>query len=269
MTGQENPFDDAHRDFYDEHGYLLARGFFDAAELAPWRERFIAIVEDGVLAADGMLVMQDVMVAKGAVAPTGRAQAIAKIQDFHNDPVLFEGYAKHSRLLDRVSEFIGPDIKSIHTMLINKPPGVDGRHPLHQDLLYFPFRPADSIVATWTAIDPCTRENGCLAVVPGSHRSDLLAHENVDWEYVNFGYFGAAGVGPATDRLHLEMQPGDTLFFHPLLLHGSGRNRSNGFRRGISAHYASSACRYLPGAEPIGDGRPYTLVRGRAHRDGI
>jgi phytanoyl-CoA hydroxylase len=269
MTARQSPFGDAERDFYDEHGYLLARALFDTAELSPWRERFRQVVEGGVPAADGMLVMQDVMVAKGAVAATSRARAVAKIQDFHNDPVLFDGYAKHPRLLDWVGEFTGPDIKSIHTMLINKPPGVDGRHPLHQDLLYFPFRPADSIVATWTALDPCTRENGCLAVVPGSHRGDLLAHQNVEWEYVNFGYFGAAGVGQDTDRLHLEMEPGDTIFFHPLLLHGSGRNRSSGFRRGISAHYASAACRYLPGAEPIAEARPYTLVRGRAHADGI
>jgi phytanoyl-CoA hydroxylase len=266
---EESPIDDAQRAFYDEHGYLVVRGIFEPDELALFRERFRHVIEGEAAPADGMLVMRDVMVAKGVVAAGSRDREIAKIQDFHNDPVLFEGYAKHARLLDWVSAFIGPDIKSIHTMLINKPPGVDGRHPLHQDLLYFPFRPADAIVATWTALDPCTRENGCLAVVPGSHHGELLAHENVDWEYVNFGYFGAAGVGAASERLHLELQPGETLFFHPLLLHGSGRNRSQGFRRGISAHYASSACRYLPGTEPIGEGRPYTLVRGRAHPDGI
>ena len=63
-------------------------------------------------------------------------------------------------------------------MLINKPPGVDGRHPLHQDLLYFPFRPADRIIGTWTAMVPCDRTNGCLVVVPGSHKGPLLEHEN-------------------------------------------------------------------------------------------
>ena len=38
------------------------------------------------------------------------------------------------------------------------------------------------------------------------------------------------------------MAPGDTLLFHPLLVHGSGRNRSDGFRRAISTHYASADC---------------------------
>ena len=153
-------------------------------------------------------------------------------------------------------------------MLINKPPDVDGRHPLHQDLLYFPFRPSERIVASWTALEPCTRASGCLAVVPGTQRGELLRHVNPDWEFVNGGYFGAVGVGAHPDRVHLEMEPGDTAFFHPLLLHGSGRNRSEGFRRAISAHYASPSCRYLADGLWHG-GRPFRLVRGRADPEGI
>ncbi len=254
---------------YQENGYLLLPGLFDADELEPWRERFLAIVNEEVPPAPDMLVMRDVMVAKGAVQPDSKSAAIAKIQDFHNDPVLFDGYARHPKLLRTVQEFCGPDIKSIHSMLINKPPNVDGRHPLHQDLLYFPFRPAERIVATWTALEPCTKENGCLVVVPGTHKGELQTHENMEWEYVNFFYVGVADADAATSRVHLEMQPGDTVFFHPLLWHGSGRNRTSGFRRAISAHYASAACRYMPGHAPTQGARPYVLVQGREHSAGI
>lgn len=252
---------------YDERGYVRVRGLFGDAELERWSRRLDEIALGIAPRADDVLVMRDVMVAKGAVVPASRAHAIAKVQDFENDPVLWE-YVCHPRLLDCVEFFVGPDVASIHTMLVNKPPGVDGRHPLHQDLLYFPFRPADRIVAAWTAIEPCTRENGCLVVVPGTHRGELLRHENPDWDYLNTGYFGAAGVGAHPERTHLEMEPGETVFFHPLLLHGSGRNRSAGTRRAISAHYASPACRFLDDGLPHG-GRPYRLVRGRAHEEGI
>ena len=52
------------------------------------------------------------------------------------------------------------------------------RHPPHQDLYYFPFRPADKIVAAWTAIEKCDKKNGCLHVYPGSHRAyDMMPHE--------------------------------------------------------------------------------------------
>jgi len=251
---------------YHEQGFLVAPGLFEPEELAPWHARFLDIVEERVAPADGMLVMRDVMVAKGVVEPRSKPEAIAKIQDFHNDTLLFEGYCKNPKLLAVVEDICGPDIKSIHNMLINKPPGVDGRHPLHQDLLYFPFRPADRIVATWTALEPCTRANGCLVVVPGSHRDGLLEHEVPGWEYVNFLYVGAKGKGGDSERVHLEMAPGDTVFFHPALLHGSGRNRTEGFRRAISCHYASATCRYREGEAPFpGDSRPYVLVRGREH----
>ena len=212
------------REHYRERGYLIVRELFDESELEIFSKRFLAIVDDEVATAPGMLVMRDVMVVKGAVAPATRAEAIAKIQDLHADPVFFDLYMSNPRLLDWVENFTGPDIKSIHSMLINKPPHVDGRHPLHQDLLYFPFRPADAIVATWTALQHCDRENGCLVVLPGSHKGELLEHENPDWEYLNFAYFGARSVSATSERVHLEMEAGDTVFFHPLLLHGSGRN---------------------------------------------
>ena len=261
------PMGDTELARYAEQGYVVLPGFFADAELAPWRERLRAILHGEAAPAERLLVMRDVMVAKGAVQAEAPEDQIAKLQDFENDPVL-GGYIAHPRLLDAVEAFTGPDIASIHSMLINKPPGVDGRHPLHQDLLYFPFRPADRIVATWTALESCRRENGCLVAVPGSHRGELLPHENPPWEYLNTGYFGAAGVGAHPDRVHLTMEPGDTVFFHPLLLHGSGRNRSSGYRRAISAHYASAACRFLDDGLPHG-GRPYTLLRGEAPLDGI
>lgn len=67
----------------------------------------------------------------------------------------------------------------MHSMLINKPPdsgALTSIHPLHQDLYYFPFRPADRIVGVWTAMEKVTQDNGCLLVVPGSHRKNLLKH---------------------------------------------------------------------------------------------
>ena len=48
---------------------------------------------------------------------------------------------------------------------------------------------------------------------------------------VNKMYYGVHDYRPNMPRLHLEMEAGDTVFFHPLLLHGSGMNRTDGFRK--------------------------------------
>ncbi|MFZ5722488.1 MAG: phytanoyl-CoA dioxygenase family protein [Pseudomonadota bacterium] len=254
--------------FYDTEGYLLVPGLFAAADLAPWLQRLEDILTGRRIPAPGMLVMKDIMVAKGRVAAARPQDAIAKLQDLQDDPV-FATFLHHERLLDLVEHFCGPDIKTVHNMLINKPPGVDGRHPLHQDLLYFPFRPAARIVAVWTALEPVDRENGCLAVIPGSHRGELLEHGNIDDNRnINLAYFGARNVD-LERRVHIPMAAGDTLFFHPLLLHGSGRNRSTGYRRAISAHYAACECRFLPNGEQLARVRHYRLVRGRETAGGI
>lgn len=99
------------------------------------------------------------------------------------------------QIVNIVKCFTGPNIMAVHTMLINKPPDAgseSSRHPLHQvcyffvkfwnfenheyffnanampwltqDLHYFPFRPADSIVCSWTAMESVTRDNGCLVL---------------------------------------------------------------------------------------------------------
>lgn len=248
---------------YWTKGYVLKKGLIDEDSVQTLRDRFKGVTEGTIPPAKGMLVMRDVLVAKGKVKAATPEEEIAKIQDFAEDPVFF-GYVKDDRILDVVEAIIGPDIQTLHTMLINKPPNVDGRHPLHQDLVYFGFRPADKIVAAQTALEPMTRENGCLSVVPGSHDRGLIDHETLPWEGANAGYWGAKGIGAHPDRVHVELDPGDTLFFHPVLLHGSGRNRSDGFRRAISGHYVSAQC-VRTWTTPDEAKRQFTLIRGRTY----
>ncbi len=90
------------------------------------------------------------------------------------------------------------------------------------------------------------RENGCLFVQPGSHKGDLHLHTYPTDGIVNKAYHGIHNLSEAdtTNMLHVEMEAGDTLFFHPLLIHGSGRNLSNRYRKAISCHYAATECVY-------------------------
>jgi phytanoyl-CoA hydroxylase len=70
-----------------------------------------------------------------------------------------------------------------------------------------------------------------------------------------------AGEDEVSRPVPLIMDPGDTVFFHPLLLHGSGVNQMEGFRRSISAHYASDDCHAVRTNEVFGE-RSYVAVRG-------
>jgi phytanoyl-CoA hydroxylase len=236
---------DAQIDFYREQGYLLLPRLFAPEALARLEARFLEIAGGSVAPPENLVVMQDVMVAKGPVEVADPVHGVNKILSFENDPELF-AYALDPGLLEAIRTLIGPRVQTISSNIFNKPPEVDGRHPLHQDLRYFALRPSDGIVGSWTAISRIDRENGCLAIIPGSHRFGLLPHEAPDWEFVNSGFVGVSGVDSGS-RVHMAMEPGDTLLIHPLLIHGSGTNRSADCRRAISVHYASRTCKRPPG----------------------
>uniref|UniRef100_A0A0K0D0L2 phytanoyl-CoA dioxygenase n=1 Tax=Angiostrongylus cantonensis TaxID=6313 RepID=A0A0K0D0L2_ANGCA len=225
--------------FYEKNGYLVIRNCVPSYELDRYKRRFKEICQGKDIPLN-MTVMRDIAIAKSEYV--AGEKAITKIQDFQDDPVV-----------DVVMDLIGTkksNLLAMHTMLINKPPDsgkLTSRHPMHQDLHYFPFRPADFVCCAWTAMELVNRANGCLVVVPGTHKGALLVHDYPKWEGgVNKAYHGIQNYDPSTPRLYVEMNAGDTVFFHPLLIHGSGANRTEGFRKAISCHYANDdLCRYI------------------------
>jgi len=235
----------ADRQFYEDNGFFVVKGLVDKKDLEEFRQRFQEICDKEVKV-PGLIVMRDVSLLREGGMPGEKV--INKIQDFVMDDVLFK-YCQNEKILDYVESFTGHDIMAMHTMLINKPPDAgtkSSRHPLHQDLHYFSFRPADRIVASWTAMEKVDRKNGCLVVIPGSHKGHLLPHDYPKWEGgVNKMYHGIQELDPNANLVHLEMEAGDTVFFHPLLIHGSGTNVTKGFRKAISCHFASSSCNYI------------------------
>ncbi|KAK2721461.1 hypothetical protein QYM36_003672 [Artemia franciscana] len=212
------------RQFYEDNGFLVIKNLVPHGLLDDCHRRFIELCEQRV-PWGGITMMKDVQLRKTGV--TGE-KLFNKAQDWVFDEVL-SNYIFLPQILDYVECFTGPNIRAMHTMLINKPPDpgfATSRHPLHQDLHYFPFRPADRIVCAWTAMERIFVDNGCLFVIPGSHKGPLLQHEYPNWENgVNKMYHGIRGCDDAP-VVNLIMDKGDTVFFHPLLIHGSGMNRT-------------------------------------------
>ena len=148
--------------------------------LSEYPDRFLQIC-DGKINVPAMIVMKDVVYAKSKRS-TGE-RTVNKLKNFEEDDVLFS-YIQLPQILKYVACFTGPDIKSVHTMLINKPPDpgtLTSRHPLHQDLHYFPFRPANQMVCSWTAMQK-------VVVIPGTHYTPLLPHHYPKWTVKRTGF---------------------------------------------------------------------------------
>ncbi|KAL3279776.1 hypothetical protein HHI36_017284 [Cryptolaemus montrouzieri] len=242
-TKNNNTLSDEQRQFYEENGYILIKNNVPHALIDKLIDRFIDICEGKIKVPLPFILAKD----RSLKSRGFKGQYLMnKIQDFLYDEEYFK-YASLPSVVDVVESIIGPNIVAVHSMLINKPPDAHpkfSQHPLHQDQHYFPFRPANNIVGAWTAMEKVNEDNGCLFVIPGSHRRETLLKHEYPTGVKNCLYHGIFGL-EKEPTLNLIMEKGDTVFFHPMLLHGSRENRTKGFRKAISVHYADTYCYFI------------------------
>ncbi|HEV8245365.1 MAG TPA: phytanoyl-CoA dioxygenase family protein [Polyangiaceae bacterium] len=148
---------------------------------------------------------------------------------------VFRELARDARLTDRVAQLIGADLQLQHSKLATKPPKVGaGEFRWHQDFPYFPHTNFD-LLAIMVMLDDATPENGCMSVVPGSHKLGPLSHL-VD------GYFDAGCQEPrhwadSSRWATLTPRAGGISIHHCLTLHTSPNNTSGKPRRGLVFQY--------------------------------
>uniref|UniRef100_A0A8B9QPP9 Phytanoyl-CoA dioxygenase, peroxisomal n=1 Tax=Anas platyrhynchos TaxID=8839 RepID=A0A8B9QPP9_ANAPL len=216
------------RQFYEDNGYLLIKKLVSDEDIERFRKEFIRICRKEV-SLPGAMIMKNTALK----SEYGQSENVVnKVQDFQEDEELFR-YCTLPEILKYVECFTGPNIMAMHTMLITNFQTLQTfLHPMHQDLHYFPFRPADRIVCSWTAMERADETNGCLVVQPGTHKEPLKPHAYPQWEgKTNKLFHGIIDYDDKGPKVHLVMEKGDTVFFHPLLIHGSGINRTSGFRK--------------------------------------
>lgn len=112
---------------YAKNGFFVVRGLVPHEKLDKYTARFKKICSEKIKV-PVMTVMKDVVIAKSEFLEGEKA--ITKIQDYCFDDELFE-FCKLSEIIDYVKQVTGPNIMAMHTMLINKPPGLHFRLYLH------------------------------------------------------------------------------------------------------------------------------------------
>jgi phytanoyl-CoA hydroxylase len=174
----------------------------------------------------------------------------------------------NERIVDALVSVIGPNVKAMQSMLFIKSEGKPGQ-AWHQDEFFIPTRDR-SLTAVWIALDDATIENGCLWVLPGSHKRGVIypAREQDDprfdctTEAYDFPYRDE-------DSVPVEIPAGTAVIFNGYLLHRSLENSGqHGYRRALANHYMSAES-LLPWRPPshgehmgITDYRDVVLVAG-------
>lgn len=144
----------------------------------------------------------------------------------------------HPRVLDCMEQLLGPNILLKSTRLFYKFGHSASFVGWHQDGITERLEDAQ-VPAIWLGLTPATLENGCLRVVPRSHRLGLIPHAdrpNCD----NLTTQGSTAQIRIESAYDIVMQPGEMSLHHPLMLHASNANRSPEPRIGFTATYSTS-----------------------------
>lgn len=248
------PLSQAQIEQYRRDGHVTVPDLLDGEQLKALGQRIEAIAEGKADFPEAGLEYEP-----GARQERSMA-TLRKINwpSLHDD--FFVEYAAIPALLEAVEALLGPDIKLFGDQVFMKPPGGIEK-TYHQDSPYFNIEPM-ALVTAWVALDEATEDNGCLWVVPGSHRNGPLAHSE-PWMVGERTDMRIPDSAFERDReIPVPLPRGGVSFHHSLLLHRSGPNRTDRPRRGMATHYMSSRSRWTgdPAAKP-----EYPLLRGRAY----
>lgn len=166
-------------------------------------------------------------------------------QKYAPHPHLFFPWAyelsTHARVVDVVEQILGPEILVEGTVILTKYPSDGLFAPWHQDGEYSGWYKTASVSA-WIALTDSHRENGCMRVVPGSHRGGRQPHRETVYE--NSLFRRATEIEVEVDEtlaVDVELKPGELSLHDSSIIHGSSPNQSNSRRVGFVVRFVTPA----------------------------
>ncbi len=222
----------AQRRLFDGRGYLVLQDFLTPRELARLRAALATVLRS----ARGLRhSTRKFLVVKGRDG----AYHVSRVRDPIAHHRRFYDLVFHPRILDVVENLIGPNIQLQQTRLVLKPRTPGAWFDWHQDFPAFPHTNFDLVVVA-VYLDDATPDNGCLRVIPGSHRLGPLAHR--------FTFEGAPRTMLADRRLvadrsrwrELAVRAGGIQVHSANLLHSSKANRTDRPRSALQLWYRAA-----------------------------
>ena len=224
---------------FQADGYLKLGRLLDDAQLRALQKRIDDIMlGKAAIDYDKLLMQLDSDTGKyedagvQSMGHKGATLNYRKIQELEYDP-LFHQYMSRPLFRELCERTYGEaPIASFRAMFMNKPARKGTFLPWHQDR--WTHLDKDPLITVWTALDPATIANGCVQVIPGSHKMGLLNPEH------GSGYLRpeqAKEICTPEKVVYLELPPGEAVLLHNWLLHASDVNKTDIPRRAFSVCY--------------------------------
>lgn len=156
----------------------------------------------------------------------------------HPGNSIYGMFARCRRMVDSCEQILEGEVYHYHSKMILKDAKVGGAWAWHQDYGYwyengvlFPL-----LVSVSIAVDPATRENGCMQVLKGSHHMGRVTHSQTG-EQAGADMERVREAEKRMEKVYCEMDSGDALFFHSNILHRSDQNKSDKSRWSLICCY--------------------------------
>jgi phytanoyl-CoA hydroxylase len=153
-------------------------------------------------------------------------RTVRRLKQAHARGYVFTEWLTYPGVIGPLTQLLGPEIVcplAHHNCVMTKHPAFSSDTGWHQDIRYWSFERPE-LITVWLALGPERPENGCLRVIPGSHRMSL-ERSRFD-EELFFRADLADNAELIAQAVPVELDPGDVLFFHCRTLHAATRNFS-------------------------------------------
>ena len=211
-------------EYFERNGFVIVRSLA-ARERC---ERMKAVAQRHLAAEVGPLEYEAQVKYPGAPAsleaPGGRT--VRRLLQAYARDSLFREWATSPEMSARLRQLLGPDVElsqAHHNCVMTKNLAFSSATGWHQDIRYWSFQKPE-LVSVWLALGPEHEENGCLWLVPGSHRMEFRGEQYDDDRFFHADIAGNRNI--LQSRVAAELDEGDVLFFHCRMLHSAGQNRT-------------------------------------------
>ena len=241
---------------YREHGYLHRVQIFTHEQVERVRDGLEAIVQ-GRNGREAELISRDQNADPTAVQLT-YLQGGWMIDEALHDLVF------HPSITVKIGQLLGTSrVRFWHDQVFYKPPKVGGNVAWHQDYSYWLRTTPSQHISVWIGLDDSSVENGCLHVIPDSHRWGLLKRDELLGDMDQLKSQLTPEQLAKFVPVALQQPAGTCSFHHDHTIHGSYRNESNRPRRAIILNYMVDGTRsnaddgnLMPGFKPVPKGQP-------------
>lgn len=218
----------------DQDGFVVLRNLFTREEMGELADAIEQYVERH----------ERELAAVGGAEGINRAKQISFTSHLAEQDESVRAFCLRREIAEIACQLLGPDVDLYWNQSVFKHPETEQVFPWHQDDAYTPVEPSPYLTL-WLAISDATEENGCISVLPGSHKRGLVEHQQTP-----YGWACHSSEDPDQGIL-VPVPAGSLIAFWSLTMHKSGPNLSPGIRKAFVIQYANAGLKRVADGQPI------------------